>query len=422
MTEDTDNSFSKRGIFKTLGPGILYAGAAIGASHLVQSTRAGASYGFDLLLLLILVNLFKYPFFEYGHRFTAATGKSLIEGYRMLGKWAVTVFFVLSFATGIINFAAIALVTTGLGAHFLNIDVNSIWLNIFVLLSLLLMLYIGKYSFLDSFMKFLIAILSFATIIAFLYAYINGGASHENFIKPELWDVAGISFLLAFMGWMPTPIEASAWTSLWTKEREKQTKYKPKFKEYMIDFHIGYFCSTLLAMIFLGLGALVMFGSGDVFSDSSVKFSAQFVSLYSKQFGSWSIPVISGIAFITIFTTALTVIDGYPRSLEASFIQIFDKLKKNSSKSYWFWAIILSILASFIISMFAERMKLFLDFATIVSFLAAPFFAIINYKAVNASFVPKETQPKLWLKVLSWLGIIFLIGFGLVFIYARIFL
>ena len=42
---------------KTLGPGILFASTAIGVSHLVQSTRAGANYGFDLLWLVLLVEI-----------------------------------------------------------------------------------------------------------------------------------------------------------------------------------------------------------------------------------------------------------------------------------------------------------------------------------------------------------------------------
>ena len=49
---------------KKLGPGLLFAGAAIGVSHLVQSTRAGADFGWGLLWALVLSNLFKYPFFN----------------------------------------------------------------------------------------------------------------------------------------------------------------------------------------------------------------------------------------------------------------------------------------------------------------------------------------------------------------------
>jgi len=37
----------KKLILKSLGPGLLFAGAAVGVSHLVQSTRAGA----DLVLV-----------------------------------------------------------------------------------------------------------------------------------------------------------------------------------------------------------------------------------------------------------------------------------------------------------------------------------------------------------------------------------
>ncbi len=76
---------SYNGIIKALGPGILYAGAAIGASHLVQSTRAGASYGFEIVWAVIFINLFKYPFFEFAYRYTAATGNSMLEGYRTSG-------------------------------------------------------------------------------------------------------------------------------------------------------------------------------------------------------------------------------------------------------------------------------------------------------------------------------------------------
>ncbi len=74
---------------KKLGPGFLFAGAAIGVSHLVQSTRAGADFGFGLLWALILINLVKYPFFQFGPRYASATGESLLEGYSKMSKWVL---------------------------------------------------------------------------------------------------------------------------------------------------------------------------------------------------------------------------------------------------------------------------------------------------------------------------------------------
>ncbi len=51
---------------KSLGPGLLFAGAAIGVSHLVQSTRAGADFGFGLiwaLVIVVYIPLFFHAFF-----------------------------------------------------------------------------------------------------------------------------------------------------------------------------------------------------------------------------------------------------------------------------------------------------------------------------------------------------------------------
>ena len=69
---------------RSLGPGILMASAAVGGSHLVASTKAGAIYGWQLAVLILLVNLFKYPFFRAGVQYTLGKGKTLVEGYASL--------------------------------------------------------------------------------------------------------------------------------------------------------------------------------------------------------------------------------------------------------------------------------------------------------------------------------------------------
>ena len=74
-------------LLKSIGPGFLLAGAAVGVSHLVQATRAGADYGFILIWVLILACVSKYPFLEFGPRFAAGTGRHLISGYKSLGKF-----------------------------------------------------------------------------------------------------------------------------------------------------------------------------------------------------------------------------------------------------------------------------------------------------------------------------------------------
>jgi len=411
-----NSAYSYKSILKTIGPGILWAGAAIGASHLVMATRGGAKYGLVLIWLVVLINLVKYPFFEFSYRYTANTGQSMLEGYKNLGLWAIVTFFILSFLTSIINFAAVTIVTAGLTAYFFNLQMSSFTVSILLLAVIILVLFIGRYALLDKILKVMIIFLAIATAIAFFSALHRGSQEHTGFIPPEIWDAAGITFLIAFMGWMPTPIEASIWPSLWALERENETSYKPKFREALVDFHIGYVGSALLAIFFVGLGAYIMYGTGEEFSPSGVEFSKQLVALYTKIFGSWSKTIISAIVLFTMFSTALTVIDGYPRSLEGSITVIFPAYKKNKTKLYRLWAVFLAISSAVIIGLFSGSMKSLLFFATIISFLAAPVFAFINYKVVTSDFIPDKAKPKLWLKFLSWFGMIFLFGFSIIYI------
>ena len=53
------------------GPGLIFTGSAIGTSHLVQSTRAGAMFGVALLGVIVLSTLLKYPTCACGDVFRA---------------------------------------------------------------------------------------------------------------------------------------------------------------------------------------------------------------------------------------------------------------------------------------------------------------------------------------------------------------
>ena len=112
---------------KKLGPGFLFAGAAIGVSHLVQSTRAGADFGFGLLWALLLINLVKYPFFEYGTRYANATGENLIQGFNKLGKGVVWAYFLLTFGSMFTIQTAVTIVTAGIAASLFGTGSAVVW-------------------------------------------------------------------------------------------------------------------------------------------------------------------------------------------------------------------------------------------------------------------------------------------------------
>jgi len=207
MTEK--EKFRLSGFLKTLGPGLIFAGTCIGVSHVVQSTRAGANYGFALLWVVILANIFKFPFFEFAPRYVVATGEHLLQGYRRVGKWAFGLFLFLSLCTMFPIQSAVTMVTTGLFVNLLQWPFPPVYLSAWILLICCTILLLGKYPLLDKLMKIMIIVLSLSTIWAFTAA-----VGHGSMAKPELsnsfvWDAAGVSFLVALMGWMPTTLEIS---------------------------------------------------------------------------------------------------------------------------------------------------------------------------------------------------------------------
>jgi len=227
--------------------------------------------------------------------------------------------------------------------------------------------------------------------------------------------------MVALMGWMPSAIDISVWHSLWTLERAKETGSRPSLKDSLFDFRLGYFGTALLALGFLSLGSLIMYGTGESFSPSGSKFAGQFITLYTSTLGSWSYPVVAIAALTTMFSTTLTVTDAFPRVLKRSTEIIFpDRFEGKDDKSlYWIWMAIVLGGGLVIIGLFMSGMTLLVDLATTLAFLTAPILAYINYRAVTGPWMPDEARPGSKLLLLNWVSMTFLVSFATFFLVWR---
>ena len=397
----------KKLMFKSLGPGLLFAGAAVGVSHLVQSTRAGADFGFGLLWALLIAALFKYPFFQFGPRYAAATGETLLDGYKKLGKGILVVSYSISFVTMFIIQAAVTIVTAGLAVNLFGLFDMTTWSILITILSISLLL-IGKYKLLDSLMKYVILVLTICTLIAVSVALMkNNQAFTFTQVFPK--GTIEITFLIAFLGWMPAPLDVSVWQSIWSLEKDKATLKTTTTKQAIFDFNVGYVGTIFLAVCFVILGALVMYNSGESFSNKGDVFASQLIALYTQNLGKFTYIFISIAAFTTMFSTTVTTLDASPRTMsKANDLLFSEKIKLG----YWFWIILLGIGTYIILRYFRDNMGLLVKIATILSFLTAPFYAILNFILISGKHTPKKHQPSLYLKILSVCGIIFLIVFS----------
>ncbi|EAQ41816.1 Nramp family divalent metal transporter [Polaribacter sp. MED152] len=402
----------KKSFLQSLGPGLLFAGAAIGVSHLVQSTRAGADFGFGLLWALLLVNLFKYPFFQFGPRYAAATGETLLDGYKKLGKWVLVLYYIINFATMFTIQAAVTIVTAGLASQLFGLTDNLVVWSLIIMSISILLLIIGKYKLLDNMMKFIIIILSISTVAAVIIALNNSSDAFDvTQIIPS--GTVELTFLIAFLGWMPAPLDISIWHSIWSVEKRKVNNIVIKPKDAIFDFNVGYVGTIILGVCFVLLGALVMYKSSETFSNKGGEFASQLINLYTKNLGAKSYIFIAIAAFTTMFSTTITTLDASPRAMNLSTNLIFNKKFKFG---YWFWLGLLFIGTLLILQFYIANMGVLVKIATILSFLTAPFYAILNYILITGKHTPKEHQPKIFTKILSLIGIVFLIGFSLWFL------
>ena len=186
---------------------------------------------------------------------------------------------------------AVTIVTAGLAnSIFGDIISVEIWTLIISLLSFSLLL-IGKYKTLDKLIKYLIIALTISTHIILYFCRFEF-EMNINFNQTFPIDTTGIIFLIAFMGWMPAPLDVSIWNSIWALEKKKTIK-NYSLKNSMFDFNLGYFGTAILGVCFICLGYFVMYGTGETFSESAGAFSNQLIHLYTDNLGYWSYYLIA---------------------------------------------------------------------------------------------------------------------------------
>lgn len=404
-------------LLKNLGPGLLFASMAIGTSHLVLSTKAGAQYGWLMVIPIILANVFKYPFFEFGIRYTSVTNKTLIEGYLNRGKRYLWFYALITLVTTFTILAALYTVTAGLFMNLFKINTVSIGLvalGLFGFISALLI--IGKYTFLEMSLKFVVSILFIALIITTILVVFQGQVMPVADFEPTpLFNEVGLLFLIGLMGWMPTTVEASSWVSLWSIEKWK-TQEKPLLKDSLREFNTGYLITAVLAIFFMIIGWFTLYGTNTVLSDNAVNFADQVVQLFTTHIGSWAYIFIAISAFATMFSTCMTAHDAVTRvSLDIIDLLIPTKQLSNNRVFFSIGVLLLALVNFLVIALFGAHMGNLVALATFVSFVVAPIIGYMNLKNVTSEDMQGKYHPSRGLKILTYLGIIFLSLFSILY-------
>ena len=377
------------------GPGLLFTGAAIGTSHLVQSTRAGAMFGAALIGVILLANLLKYPAFRFGIDFSHARRQSLLTGYRELGLWALALFFLTVIPLVPIVWAALAAATAGIIGAIFGPFLSVPMLASLVLLAASALLLLGGYRLLDKVNAVMLAFLVISTLIttAMVIPRVEWGT-----IVDFTWtqESMALLFIVALAGFMPNPMDVSVIVSVWKVEADHTLppEAHPTINEARSSFRWPYLMTAFMAVCFCVMGAGVMHAQDIAPVSDAPGFAAQLVNLYREALGEGAAILAAIAALSVMLTTVIAAVDGYCRTLPVAIAVWQGHESEEVSKRAYLWSCVLLVgLAVVALFTLMSEFTVFLDFVTSATFVVAPLIATLNYLVVTRCDLPEAARP-----------------------------
>ena len=403
-----------------MGPGLLFASAAVGVSHLVQSTRAGAGFGLTLAPLLVLVCLVKYPMFRFGAEYSAVTGENVVDGYARRGPWLLGLFMAATVMEGVGVMPAVSLVTAGLTMHLLGLSGSELPATVATVVLLSAVLAVGRYRLLEQIGRVFVVVFSVMSVLAAIAAATRLGAD-QPWQAPFPLTASNLAFAVAVAGWMPIGAGGAAFLSSWVVARARGDAEGPDVASARFDFHVGYVATVVVALCFLLMGTALIFGTGTELSANAGGFSTQLVELFAQTIGPGA-RLIAGVAALAVMaSTVLASGDGFPRVYAATTVRLLGGAtgSLDEARLYRLFVGLQLVAALLMLGLFFESFPTFIDLVTTVGFFAAPVIAFLNHRIMCSDELPREAQPPMWLRQWSLTGMLVLGLICPVFLYFR---
>jgi len=363
-----------RARLKQVGPGIMAAATGVGAGDLVATMVAGSRYGYTLLWAVLMGTIFKLALGEAVGRFHLASGRTILSGWRTLGKWALIYFGAYAVVWGFV-YGATAMSASGLplNALFPAISVRY-WAMICGLLGFALV-WFGRYAMLEKLMTVFVGIM-FVTVVgtAILVAPNLGGVFKG--VVPRLPE-GSLVYVLGLVGGVGGTITMAAY-GYWTMAKGwRGSKWLPMMR---LDNAVGYITTGIFVISMLIVGSELLLGQQVVKGDTGLLLLGDTLA---ADYGHWArIPFLIGF-FAVSFTSVIGVWNGVsllfadwwrtirlPKSAPAETVDSYER--KAGERSPAFRAYVLWLT-------FPPMALLFLD---------EPFGLTVAYGALGALFMP----------------------------------
>ena len=408
-------------ILKHLGPGIIIAGSIVGSGELIATTLVGAKTGFVLLWLIVLGCVIKvFTLIEFGrntiiHSTSPLVALNEIPGPKLKVRWIIWYWFfmivlIISQQGGILGATSQAVSAIS----FTNNEVH--WLNNINILSLIiacitaLMLYFGRFSFIQSFSTFLVFL--FTTVTLFNVAYlqfipgweISWPDIKEGFSMgiPESKD--GLAIALAAFGLIGVGSSEIIMYPYWCLEKgyakftgpfqdtpEWHDNAKGWIKVLQIDAWLSLVVYTITTVAFYLLGASILHRNELLPEENNLITTLG--EMYVPVFGLWAKPVFYAGAIAVLYSTFFVAAAGNARVLADSFALV--GIIKKDALTHEKWTKILSFawpIAALILFLFIQAPKSMIIWSGIAQAVMLPMlaFAALYFRYFKT---PQKLKP-----------------------------
>ncbi|GAA4856402.1 Nramp family divalent metal transporter [Saccharopolyspora cebuensis] len=368
---------------KQVGPGVMAAATGVGAGDLVATMVAGSRYGYALFWAVVLGAVFKLALGEAVGRWHLASHRTMLQGWRTLGRWATTYFGIYIVIWGFIYGAtAMSASALPLNALFPVLPVSG-WGIVCGLLGLALV-WFGRYRLLEKLMTVLVGIM-FVTVVGTAILVGPNLPALGAGLVPSLPD-GSVAYVLGLMGGVGGTITMAAY-GYWTFAKGWRS---PKWLPFMrTDNAVGYITTAIFVAAMLVVGAGMLRGANLTAGDTGL---LQLGDALATDYGQWArIPFLVGF-FAVAFTSVIGVWNGVsllfadwwrtwrmPKSAPPETAADYDHAAGEKSPAYRFYLLWLT---------FPPMLLLF---------LGKPFQITIVYGVLGALFMPFLAGTLLWL-------------------------
>ncbi|MFQ8431551.1 Nramp family divalent metal transporter [Amaricoccus sp. W119] len=254
MANRTDHQVEPK--WSLVGPGLVVAATGVGAADLIATTVAGSKYGYALLWAVVAGCFMKVILVEGAGRYTLATGNTIFEGWRSLGRWTSWYFGPYIVIWGFV-YGAAAMAGVGLALYslfpFLSV---AAWGIISGLLGLALV-WSGRYDLFERALTAMVILMFFSMLIAAIFTLPNLGEIFAGLV-PRIPEGALIN-VLSVAGGVGGTITLAAY-GYWIREKGWDT---PRFMRVMrLDNQVAYLVTGIFVVATLIVGAELLYSAG----------------------------------------------------------------------------------------------------------------------------------------------------------------